>query len=130
MFAVLFTVLRCLLPRPGNHRQLVLENLALRHQILVLKHEGRRPKLRSVDRWLRVMLQSCQPDWKAAALIFRPETVIGWQRAGFRPFGAENHAPAAGRGPRDRFVRCRHDVLPLPVHGGGRHEPDAAQDGQ
>lgn len=34
-FAVLSAVLSCVLPRPEKHRQLVLENFALRHQGLV-----------------------------------------------------------------------------------------------
>jgi len=104
MFAVLLTLVRCLLPRPGTSRQLVLENLALRHQILVLQRQRRRPKLRPVDRWLWVMLQSCWPDWKAAVLIFRPETVIGWQRAGFRAFWRWKSRRRGGRPSVDRAL--------------------------
>ena len=31
-----------------------------------------------------IMLKRCWPDWKGALMIFQPETVIGWQRAGIR----------------------------------------------
>ena len=116
MFAVLLTLLRCLLPRCGNYRQLVLENFALRHQILILQRQRRRPKLRSVDRWLWVMLQSCWPNWKAAALIFRPETVIGWQRAGFRAFWRWKSRRRGGRPSVDRgliqLIRRMWEVNP------------------
>src|ERR1035437_10469654 len=66
--------------------ELAMEVLALRHQITVLKRQTPRPKLCCWDRCLRVMLKRAWPEWKTPLLIFRPETVIGWQRAGFRMF--------------------------------------------
>jgi putative transposase len=33
-----------------------------------------------------MMLKKAWPNWKTPLMIFRPETVIGWERAGFRMF--------------------------------------------
>jgi putative transposase len=66
---------------------LQLENLALRHQIGVLRRSARkRPKLTSGDRLLWVWLSRVWSDWRSALAIVKPETVIAWDRAGFRLF--------------------------------------------
>ena len=66
---------------------LQLENLALRHQIGVLRRSARtRPKLTSGDRLLWVWLSRIWSDWRSALAIVQPETVIAWHRAGFRLF--------------------------------------------
>jgi hypothetical protein len=104
MFAVFLTLLQCPVSLCRTQRQLVLENLALRHQTLVLQRQGRRPQLRPMDRWLRIMLKAYWPDWKAAALVFQPETVIGWQRAGFRAFWRWKSCRWGGRPGVDRAL--------------------------
>jgi hypothetical protein len=63
-----------------------MEVLAFRRQITVLKRQTHRPKLRPWDRGLWMILKKAWPNWKTPLMIFRPETVIGWQRAGFRMF--------------------------------------------
>lgn len=64
-----------------------LENLALRHQIGVLRRSAaKRPKFTSGDRLLWVWLSRVWNDWRSALAIVRPETVIAWHRAGFRLF--------------------------------------------
>ena len=104
MFAVFVTLSQCLLSLCRTQRQMVLENLALRHQILVLRRQGRRPQLRPMDRWLWIMLKAYWPNWKTAALIFQPETVIGWQRAGFRAFWRWKSCRWGGRPAVDRAL--------------------------
>jgi putative transposase len=86
MFAIVSTLLRYPLSWLGSKHQLALENLALRHQIMVLKRHRPRPKLRPWDRWLWILLERAWPNWKTPLIIFRPDTVIGWQRGGFRMF--------------------------------------------
>lgn len=62
-----------------------LENLALRHQLIVLKRSQRgRPRLDSADRWLWVWLSRFWSNWRSALLLVKPQTVIAWQRKGFR----------------------------------------------
>ena len=62
-----------------------LENLALRHQLGVLRRSVKRPKLTSADRLLWEWLCGAWSDWRSALVIVKPETVIGWHRKGFRP---------------------------------------------
>ncbi|HKD07268.1 MAG TPA: hypothetical protein VKB79_15295 [Bryobacteraceae bacterium] len=63
---------------------LQVENLALRHQLAVLRRSVKRPKLTSADRILWAWLCEAWSDWQSTLLIVKPETVIGWQRKGFR----------------------------------------------
>jgi transposase InsO family protein len=63
-----------------------LENLALRHQLSVLRRSVKRPKLTSADRLLWTWLCEVWSDWRSALVIVKPETVIGWHRKGFRLF--------------------------------------------
>src|SRR3979409_2187308 len=63
-----------------------LENLALRHQLGVLRRSVKRPRLSSADRLLWAWLCEVWSDWRSALVIVKPETVIGWHRAGFRVF--------------------------------------------
>jgi hypothetical protein len=65
---------------------LQLENLALRHQLGVLRRSVKRPKLTSADRLLWTWLCEVWSDWQSALVIVKPETVIGWHRKGFRLF--------------------------------------------
>lgn len=59
----------------------MFENLALRHQILVLKRNAKKPKLKSLDRLLWVTLQRLWSGWQRTLVIIQPRTVIAWHRA-------------------------------------------------
>jgi len=63
---------------------LALEILALRQQVAVLKRKRPRPKLNRMDRLFWTALRSFWSRWVEALLIVKPETVVGWHRAGFR----------------------------------------------
>src|SRR5215470_13216648 len=63
-----------------------LENLALRHQLGVLRRSVERPKLTSADRLLWAWLCESWNDWRSFLVVVKPETVIGWHRKGFRLF--------------------------------------------
>jgi putative transposase len=66
---------------------LKLENMALRHQIGVLKRSaGKRPKLTAADRLFWVFLSRVWCGWRAALDIVQPATAIAWHRKGFRLF--------------------------------------------
>src|SRR6516164_6475416 len=65
---------------------LQLENLALRHQLAVLRRSVKRPKLITADRLLWAWLSQVWADWRSSLFILKPETVIGWHRKGFRLF--------------------------------------------
>jgi hypothetical protein len=65
--------------------QLRTENAALAHQLNILRRKvPKRPKLSNRDRVLFVCLYRLFACVTGAISIIRPETVIGWHRAGFR----------------------------------------------
>ena len=67
-----------------SHRALALENLALRHQLDVLKRNTKRPHLTNRDRVLWVFLSRHWANWRESLTLVQPDTVIRWHRRGFR----------------------------------------------
>ena len=65
-----------------DRRALVLENLALRQQLVVYKREKKRPRLRSSDQAFWVWLSRIWNGWKTPLIVVKPETVIRWHRQG------------------------------------------------
>jgi putative transposase len=65
-------------------RSLLLENLALRQQLTVLKRKHPKPKLRVLDKLFWVLTRRCWSAWKQSLIVVTPETVVRWHRAGFR----------------------------------------------
>ncbi len=65
---------------------LQLENVALRHQLGVLRRSVKKPKLTPLDRLLWAWLSGVWADWRCALIVVKPETVIAWHRKGFRLF--------------------------------------------
>jgi hypothetical protein len=89
MLIFLATLLATLSSVFRSRAALEWENLALRHQIGVLRRCARkRPKLTPLDRLLWVWLSRVWSDWRTALAIVQPETVIAWHRRGFRLFWA------------------------------------------
>ena len=86
MSDVILILLRSLLSGCQSRRLLLLENLALRHQLTVLRRQTRQRKLRQADRLLWLALRRWWPDWQKGLLLFQPQTVIAWHRLGFRLF--------------------------------------------
>jgi len=80
----------------GGHRQLALENLALRQQLAVYRRMVTRPKLRPTDRLFWVWLPRVWADWRQSLVIVTP---------GMRPV----EGPVAGR------------LVQLPEGGGLHH---------
>ncbi len=78
------TLLRTLISMLATHRQLALENLALRQQIAVLHRSIKRPHLQMSDRFFGVLLSRVWTDWAKTLTLVKPETVIRWHRKGFR----------------------------------------------
>jgi hypothetical protein len=57
---------------------LVIENLALRQQLVVLRRHPGRPELRNRDRLFWVALSHLWREWHSILVIVKPETVIKW----------------------------------------------------
>jgi len=67
-----------------DRADIALEVLAFRQQLAVLKRKRPRSALRLLDRLFWTVLRASWPRWKDVLLIVKPETVVGWHRAGFR----------------------------------------------
>src|SRR6266404_8258525 len=102
MFEFLLLFLRCLVAGFQSRSGLVLENLALRHQLVVLKRQAGKPKLRCADRLLWVGLRRLWPYWQKALVLFQPKTIIAWHRLGFRLFWRWKSRARVGRPSVDR----------------------------
>jgi putative transposase len=84
----------------GCHRQVALENLALRHQLAVYKKMVNRPKLLGSDRLFWVALSRVWAGWRPALLIVSLDTVRRWQRRRFREYWARLSSRAVAGRPR------------------------------
>jgi hypothetical protein len=69
-----------------GHKQVALENVALRHQLAVFTREKKRPRLRDRDRLFWIALKKLWKDWRTALVFIHPETVIGWQLRRFKRY--------------------------------------------
>jgi putative transposase len=67
-----------------SHRSLLLENLALRQQLAVLKRKDPRPRMGTVDKIFWVFARRFWSAWKKSLVLVNPETVVRWHRTGFR----------------------------------------------
>jgi putative transposase len=86
MITLLLHLLRLLPFLFGGHRQLALENLALRQQLAVYKRTIIRPPLRPTDRFFWIGLAKIWAGWRQALVIVTPATVLHWQRRRFREY--------------------------------------------
>ena len=86
MFHLVSLCFRVVLFGFQSRQQLLLENLALRHQITVLRRSVPRPRFRNPDRLLWIGLKRCWPNWQRMLVIIQSSTVVSWHRLGFRLF--------------------------------------------
>ena len=85
---------------------IALENLALRHQLLVLQRSVVRPHLSRWDRILWVWLSHVWTDWRSSLVIVQPATVLAWHRKGFQLYWRwKSRANPVGRPRLDPEVR-------------------------
>jgi len=75
----------------------VIEILALRQQIAVLKSKRPRPRLNTFDRLFWTTLRHKWSRWADVLIIVKSETVVGWRRAGFRLYWRWRSRPRGGR---------------------------------
>ncbi|MBN2378023.1 MAG: transposase [Sedimentisphaerales bacterium] len=67
-----------------DKQNVILENLALRQQLIVQKRSIKRHKIRNFDRIFWVWLSKIWKNWKKALLVSKPATVISWHKKGFK----------------------------------------------
>lgn len=72
-----------------SKRKLVLENMALRQQLVIQQRSIKRPEINKSDRLFWIWLSRIWDNWKSALIIVTPATVAGWHRKGFKYYGAQ-----------------------------------------
>src|ERR1700720_3277681 len=81
------SILAAIARRFRSRAVLELENLALPHQLHVLRRQRPgRPRLFKIDRLLWVWLYRLWPHCLDAMVLVKPATVVQWHRQGFRLF--------------------------------------------
>jgi len=90
-----------------SRRDILLENLALRQQLVVLKRRRRRPRLGAFDKLFWVIARKLWSRWQQALIVVMPDTVVRWHRAGFQLYWRliSNARKAIGRKPTPKQVR-------------------------
>jgi hypothetical protein len=78
----------------AGHRAVALENVALRHQLAVLKRSVRRPQLRPRDRLFWILLANAWRNWRQALVFVQPDTVMRWHREWLRRRWAARSRPS------------------------------------
>lgn len=75
----------------SSRRDLLMENLALRQQLAVLKARRPKPRLSMPDKLFWVLARRLWSHWKQSLLVVTPETVVRWHLAvaESRPGGPE-----------------------------------------
>jgi len=72
----------------------------------VLKRRRPRPRLNWLDRFFWTALRRDWPRWSDVLVIVKPETVIGWPRAGFRLSWRWRSRPRGGRRKTTHEIRA------------------------
>ena len=81
-----------------SRAELHAENLALRHQVEILKRRApKRVRLTNGDRFLLTWLFRLCPRVARAVTIVHPETLVRWHRQGFRSYWRCKSRPRGGR---------------------------------
>jgi hypothetical protein len=69
---------------PRTRTELLLEGIALRHQIAVLKRSRtRRPCFRFIDCLFWILLSRWWSGWRGSLMVVQPATVLRWRRNGW-----------------------------------------------
>jgi transposase InsO family protein len=100
MLDLLLLVLMTLRAACRRRGDLVLENLLLRHQLVVLTRptrQRRRVRFRRLDKLLWVLVRRARRDWRRHLVVVTPDTVVRWHRAGWRLYWRWKSRATAGR---------------------------------
>jgi len=91
----------------GSRQDLVLENLALRQQLLALHNKRPRGRLSARHKLFWVLLRKVWSGWQKPLILVTPRTVVAWHRAGFRLYWKylSRTRRVVGRRPVSRDVR-------------------------
>ena len=72
----------------SSRENLILENLALRQQLLPLHARRPRRRLTALHKLFWVALRTFWSGWTKPLVLVTPRTVVSWHKAGFRLYWA------------------------------------------
>jgi hypothetical protein len=92
----------------GSRKNLALENLALRQQLLALHSKRPRRRFSMTQKLFWVVLRRFWSGWQKPLVLVTPRTVIEWHRAGFRLYWKylSRARRLAGRKPLAKEIRA------------------------
>ena len=67
-----------------SRRQLLLENLALRQQVTMLRQSVKRPRATVADKLFWILFSRYVDGWRKVLHGLHPDTIVRWHRQGFR----------------------------------------------
>ena len=89
-----------------SQHQLMLENLALRQQVTMLRQSVKRPRATVTDRMFWILFSRYVDDWRKVLHSLHPDTVVRWHRQGFRLYWRwKSRSPKPGRPVIDVVLR-------------------------
>ncbi len=89
-----------------SQHQLMLENLALRQQVTMLRQSVKRPRATVADRMFWILFSRYVDDWRKVLHSLHPDTVVRWHRQGFRLYWRwKSRDPKPGRPAIDAALR-------------------------
>ena len=90
-----------------GHRELVLENMALRQQLRAFKRTTKHSRLRTRDRLFWIVLANRWRHWRTALVFVQPETVLRWHHDWLRRrWTRRSTRTSGGRPPISREIRA------------------------
>jgi hypothetical protein len=106
MLELLIAIGRALALALRGHRELVLENLALRQQLTAVKRTTKRPHFQTRDRLFWIALARIWRNWRTALVLVQPDTVVRWHRDWLRRRWTRRSKPRPdGRPPLDQQIQ-------------------------
>src|SRR5437763_516473 len=90
-----------------SRQNLLLENIALRQQLAVLRKKHPQPRFSAKDRLFWIVLRRLWPNWRQALIPVQPETIIRWHLAGFKSYWTwiSRRRRRSGRRPTPKELR-------------------------
>src|SRR5437870_2852333 len=106
MLELFVVIVRALALACRGHRELVLENLALRQQLTALRRTTKRAHLKTRDRLFWIALAQSWRNWRTALVLVQPDTVVRWHRDWLRRrWTRRSKRRPDGRPPIDQQIR-------------------------
>ena len=80
-----------------DRQRLALEDVALRHQLAVLKRSVKRPRIQDSDRMFWILMMRMLKEWREAVHFVKPDTIVRWQYVQVRLACSVGVSPTRGR---------------------------------